>query len=183
VTDEAVILLLGLLTVAAWTASAFLAAGILSGRARPAVSLVIAGLEIPLALLVAAVTTAGSLWLSYGAGFTPCNLCWYQRIAAYPLVPILTVAAFSGDRLVRRYVLPLCGIGAAISVFHILVERFPWLEESDGLCDPNNPCAIRWVEEFGFLHLTIPMMALSSFVLIALLMAHTYLNDPEEGDD
>lgn len=179
--DEAVILLLGLLTVAAWAASAFLAAGIASGRARPAVSLVIAGQEIPLALLVAAVTTAGSLWLSYGAGFTPCNLCWYQRIAAYPLVPILTVAAFFGDRLVRRYVLPLCGIGAAISVFHILVERFPWLEESDGLCDPNNPCAIRWVEEFGFL--TIPMMALSSFVLIALLMAHTYLNDPEEGND
>ena len=179
--DEAVILLLGLLTVAAWAASAFLAAGILSGRARPAVSLVIAGQEVPLALLVAAVTTAGSLWLSYGAGFTPCNLCWYQRIAAYPLVPILAVAAFSGDRLVRRYVLPLCGIGAAISVFHILVERFPWLEESDGLCDPNNPCALRWIEEFGFL--TIPMMALSAFVLIALLMAHTHVNDPEEGDN
>ena len=60
--------------------------------------------------------------------------------------------------------------GAVISTFHVLVERFPWIEGSGGVCDPANPCTIKWVEELGFI--TIPTMALSAFVLIALLMSH-----------
>jgi hypothetical protein len=45
---------------------------------------------------IAALATAGSLWFSEGAGFPPCELCWYQRIAMYPLVVVLGMAAFRG---------------------------------------------------------------------------------------
>jgi disulfide bond formation protein DsbB len=84
----------------------------------------------------------------------------------YPLVPILAIAAARRDRAVRWYALPLAVTGAAISTWHILVERFPSLES--GACDPVNPCSIIWVEKLGYL--TIPTMALSGFVAIGLLL-------------
>ena len=109
-------------------------------------------LALGLAAAVATVATLGSLYYSEVADFPPCRLCWYQRIAMYPLVPILAIAAVRRDRAVRWYALPLVVIGAAISVWHGLVERFPSLES--GACDPLNPCSIVWVEKFGYL--TIP---------------------------
>ena len=47
---------------------------------------------IAAAWLVALLATVGSLYFSEIAGFVPCTLCWYQRIAMYPLVVILGVA-------------------------------------------------------------------------------------------
>ena len=53
-----------------------------------------------LAFVVAAVATAGSLYLSEVANFTPCTLCWYQRIAMYPLVVLLGIATWRRDDVV-----------------------------------------------------------------------------------
>jgi disulfide bond formation protein DsbB len=128
---------------------------------------------LQLAFVVALVATLGSLWLSEGAHFVPCRLCWYQRIAMYPMAVILGIAAVRRDRGVRVYALPVVLIGATISVWHVLVERFPSLEEATS-CDPANPCSLIWVERFGYL--TIPTMALSAFALIATLL----LLAPEE---
>jgi disulfide bond formation protein DsbB len=124
-------------------------------------------LALGLAAAVATVATLGSLYYSEIADFPPCRLCWYQRICMYPLVPILAIAAVRRDRSVLWYALPLILMGAAISAWHILVERFPSLES--GACDPLNPCSIIWVEKFGYL--TIPTMALSGFIVIGLLLA------------
>lgn len=124
----------------------------------------------PYALLfaaaVAVISMAGSLYFSEGAHFLPCKLCWYQRIAMYPLVPILAIAAWRRDAAIRWYALPLALIGGSISVYHVLLERFPSLET--GACDPTNPCSLIWVERFGYL--TIPTMALSAFALISVLL-------------
>ena len=49
-------------------------------------------------------------------------------------------------------------------MWHLIVERVPSLS---GACDPAAPCAVRWVEEFGFL--TLPGMALTAATAIALL--------------
>lgn len=167
---DAVALLLALLTVASWVASAVLLAAHLSPGLKTRTHEVLSGQILPLALLVAAVSMAGSLYLSEVAGFIPCNLCWYQRIAMYPQVLLLAIAWYRRDEGIRTYVLPMAVIGACISIFHVLVERFPWIEGSGGVCDPANPCTIKWIEELGFI--TIPTMALSAFVLIALLMTH-----------
>src|SRR5690606_29884142 len=131
-------------------------------RARERVGVELGSAGLWLAFAIAAVATAGSLWLSGGAGFTPCTLCWYQRIAMYPLSLILAIAAWRRDLAVRVYVVPLAVIGAVISCYHIVIERFPDLESSS--CDPLNPCSIKWVEHFGFV--TIPTMALAGFLAI-----------------
>jgi disulfide bond formation protein DsbB len=121
-------------------------------------------LALPLATLIAFGATAGSLFFSEVANYTPCVLCWYQRIAMYPLVIICGVAAWRRDAHVFKTVLPLGAIGAGISIWHIMIERRPAL---GGMCDPAAPCALKWINEFGFL--TMPTMALIAFVAIMLL--------------
>ena len=122
---------------------------------------------LPVGTLIALGATLGSLYYSEVAGYPPCTLCWYQRIAIYPQVVVLGVAAWRRDREVWRTSVPLALIGIAFSVWHIVIEQVPSLA---GPCDPSNPCTILWVEEFGFL--TIPTMAL---VTGAALIATTLL--------
>jgi len=133
-------------------------------------------LAIPFAASIALVTTLGSLYYSEIAGYPPCTLCWYQRIAIYPQVVVLGVAALRRDVEVWRTSVPLAVIGAAISVWHVVIERNPSLA---GPCDPANPCTIKWVEEFGFL--TVPTMALvaaAAFIALTLLARR-----PDAGRD
>jgi disulfide bond formation protein DsbB len=171
---ETVSLFLGLLAVIAQVSAialAGLAFASLSPSARPAYERVRAELgprAVGLAAAVAVVCTLGSLYYSEVAGFPPCTLCWYQRIAMYPLAVILPIAAWRRDPRVAVYVMPVAAIGGVISIYHMLVERFPNLES--GSCDPTNPCSIIWVDTFGYL--TIPTMALSGFALILTLLAY-----------
>ena len=120
-----------------------------------------------LAWVVALTCLLGSLYLSEIAHFVPCKLCWYQRIAMYPLAVLLLVAALKRSREIARATLPLVAIGAAISTFHYLVERFPSLAGS-AACDPAAPCTVVWIWRFHYL--SIPAMALSGFLLIGLLV-------------
>ncbi len=119
-----------------------------------------------LAALVATVASAGSLYFSEVAHYVPCALCWYQRIAMYPLVVVLGIAAVRGDVHIRRYAGPVAAIGALISLDHIGVERLPGLPT--GSCSLEAPCDLIWVERFGFV--TIPVMALAGFLAILTLL-------------
>jgi disulfide bond formation protein DsbB len=120
-----------------------------------------------LAFIVAAVATAGSLYFSEVANYAPCRLCWFQRIAMYPLAVILLIAAIRRDRAIRWYAIPLAAIGACVSIYHYLVEWHPRLEGD--VCDPTNPCSLVWFREFGFV--TLPFMALCGFTAIIALLA------------
>jgi disulfide bond formation protein DsbB len=130
-----------------------------------------------LAFTVALVATLGSLYYSEIARFTPCVLCWYQRIAMYPLVVVLGIAAVRGDLRVRTYVVPIALIGAAIAIYHIGVERLPGLPS--GACSLAAPCDLIYVQHFGFI--TIPVMALAGFIAITtLLLAFAGRDEPEQ---
>jgi len=45
-----------------------------------------------LAWIVSIVATLGSLFFSLVMKLPPCDFCWYQRIAMYPLIVVLGVA-------------------------------------------------------------------------------------------
>lgn len=116
---------------------------------------------LPLATAIAVTATVGSLFMSEVAGYPPCELCWYQRIAMYPLVVVLGVASLRQDTQVWRTSVPLAAVGGAIAVYHLAVERLAAL---GGSCDISAPCDVLWVQEFGFV--TIPGMALAGFLAI-----------------
>jgi disulfide bond formation protein DsbB len=117
---------------------------------------------VTIALALSIVAVGGSLYLSEVAHFIPCKLCWYQRIAMYPLPVLLATAAVRRRRDVHFYVIPIAALGGIISTYHILIERFPRLESS--VCDVSNPCTVIWTRRFGYQ--TIPTMALTAFALI-----------------
>lgn len=120
-----------------------------------------------LAWAVALVATIGSLIYSEVIHFVPCRLCWFQRIAMYPLAVILVVGAFRKEALVKFYALPLSVVGLGISIWHYVVQTVPGLES--GACDPSVPCSAKYVDIFGFV--SIPFMAGAGFTLITVLLA------------
>jgi disulfide bond formation protein DsbB len=129
-----------------------------------------------LAWLVAAVATAGSLYFSETANFTPCKLCWFQRIAMYPLALLLLIAALRRDDGIRRYAVPLAAVGAVMSAYHYLIEWRPSLDS--GTCDISAPCTVPWFRQFGFVSLSF--MALCGFAAVVSLLT---LGPPKTAPD
>lgn len=121
---------------------------------------------LPLAAIVATGATLGSLYFSEVREFVPCELCWFQRIAMYPLAPILAVAAVRDDNEIGRYVLPLSAIGGLVSLYHVQLQLFP---DQSSTCSPTAPCSSKWVEALGWM--TIPQMAALSFAIITVLVS------------
>jgi disulfide bond formation protein DsbB len=117
------------------------------------------------AWVVALVATVGSLFFSEVMLLPPCVLCWYQRIAMYPLVVILGVGIILGDRRVKFYALPVALAGLVVAVYHNLLY-YGILPESIAPCTQGISCTSVQLEWLGFI--TIPLMSLTAFVLITL---------------
>ncbi len=125
------------------------------------------GGELWIAFAIAAIATAGSLFFSEYSDFVPCRLCWFQRIAMYPLVVLLLMAAVRRDaRGGALYALPIATLGALVSIWHLLVEAFPDLE-SQGCKIGGGSCAVKWIDQLGYI--TIPALALTAFAGIIAL--------------
>jgi disulfide bond formation protein DsbB len=115
---------------------------------------------------VALIAMSGSLYLSEIAHLLPCSLCWYQRIAMYPLVFVLGVGTLRGETSVWRYAMPLAVVGLLIAAYHVTIQWMPSLDV--GACAVGAPCSGRYVAVFGFI--SIPTMAGAAFLLIISLL-------------
>lgn len=120
-----------------------------------------------LAWFVSVIAVAGSLYLSEVLHYEPCKLCWFQRIFMYPQLFLLGIATYRGDKRIIPYVLPLCLIGGSISVFHYAEQKIPALSNFAS-CTIGVPCSKDYLNYFGFI--TIPLLALIAFILIAVLL-------------
>ena len=115
----------------------------------------------------ALIATTGSLFFSEVLKFTPCVLCWYQRVLMYPLVAILTVGILLGDRRLRVYALPLSFLGLAIAAYHNLLY-FGLIPEGMTQCVLGVSCTTRYLALLGFID--IPLMSLAAFAVITFAM-------------
>ena len=118
------------------------------------------------AWLIALVATAGSLFFSEVMDLPPCILCWYQRIAMYPLVLVIGVGIVTRDARWKYYALPLSLVGLAISIYHNLLY-YNLIPESITPCKEGISCTTVQIEWLGFI--TIPLMALTAFVLVSVI--------------
>jgi disulfide bond formation protein DsbB len=75
-------------------------------------------LVLTLAFLIALGATFGALFIGEVLGQMPCTLCWYLRIAMFPLVPILGLSLWRGDGSAWLYALPLVLAGLALAAWH-----------------------------------------------------------------
>lgn len=119
-----------------------------------------------LMFIVALTATVGSLYFSDIAGWTPCKLCWLQRICMYPQVVLLGIALWKRDRNIAPYILALCVIGIVIATGHYIEQVQAALNPppADVPCDATGvSCASTPFFHFGYI--TIPMMALTAFAM------------------
>lgn len=121
-----------------------------------------------LAFVVAFVAMAGSLVYSEIIGYEPCKLCWFQRIFMYPQVFILGLALIKKDRAAADYSIILSVVGAIIAGYHYLLQRGAVPATTCSVVGYSVSCAQKFVMQYGYI--TIPLMALTAFVAIALLM-------------
>lgn len=115
------------------------------------------------ALAVTVAAMFGSLYFSNVLGFPPCVLCWYQRIAMYPMAVILTVGLVLREARSYLYAFPLALVGLGIAAYHNLLY-YGLLPESIEPCMLGVSCTTRQVEWLGFV--TIPLLSLAAFVLV-----------------
>lgn len=119
------------------------------------------------ALLVAWTAVLGSLYFSQIRLFTPCLLCWVQRIAMYPLAPTLCFMLLTRTRAAAYLVLTGSLAGQGISVYHYLLQKTVWLSRTD-TCSGGVPCGLIYIDWWGVV--TIPLLAMLAFMLITLGM-------------
>jgi disulfide bond formation protein DsbB len=117
-------------------------------------------------LLQAGIAMAGSLFFSEVMNLPPCVLCWYQRIALYPIVILTAIGIIRNDRKTYISVLALALPGLAISIYHNLLY-WKILPESIAPCMLGVSCTTKFFEWFGFI--TIPFLGLVAFTIVTLL--------------
>jgi disulfide bond formation protein DsbB len=176
-THDVIVVLAVLGVIGQVLAAALLVVGLLALARVPgplqALRTAVEGYELWLAFLVAAIATGGSLFFSEIAHFVPCELCWYQRICMYPLSITTLLAALFDDPRAARYLLPLPVVGAGVSVYHLLVENRVVGESLTCRISAPGGCAVKWINEFGYV--TIPTLALTAFALaLAFLLLAGY---------
>jgi disulfide bond formation protein DsbB len=116
------------------------------------------------ALIVALTATLGSLFYSEIAKYTPCELCGYQRILMYPQVLLLAIALFKKDNKIGQYVIPMSIVGGVIAAYHYFVQ----ISEVATSCGIDAvSCSSKYT--FQYEYITIPIMALTAFILIIIL--------------
>ena len=122
---------------------------------------------LALSWLVALVSTLGALFFSEVMELEPCVLCWYQRIAMFPLVLILGAGAWTEDAGSVKYALPLACAGWLAAFYHCLLYG-GFIPAALQPCGKGVSCSAQKLELAGFL--TIPLLSLMAFSLIVLLL-------------
>ena len=127
------------------------------------------------AFVVALIATAGSLLYSEIIGFEPCKLCWFQRIFMYPQVVLFGLTLWKRNYGIAFYGIALSTIGAVISAYHYLLQIGVAPSLPCSAVGYSVSCSQRFVLQFGYI--TIPMMALTAFLLIILFLKAQKLYD------
>lgn len=124
-----------------------------------------------LAFAVVLLATLGSLTYSEIIGYEPCKLCWIQRIFMYPQVLVLGLSLWGrhkGSRALLDLSFVMSIVGGMVALYHYLMQLGIVPEGSCAAIGYSVSCAERFVMQFGYI--TIPMMALSAFFLVTMLL-------------
>lgn len=126
-----------------------------------------------LAFIVAVVAVGSSLTYSDYFAMNPCKLCWFQRIFIFPQVLLLGIALWRKHHdLITDYSIALTIFAIPISIFHYLLQMTDAPSvHAFAPCDVTGQapsCSGYYVHMYGYI--TIPLMALTTSVLILTLM-------------
>lgn len=123
------------------------------------------------------IATAGSLYFSEIRGYIPCDLCWIQRIFMYPILIMTTIAYLQQNAKIAVTTATFSVIGGCISLYHYGLQKLSFLQENAPACSSGS-CIGQYINWFGFM--TIPFLALTAFIIIALTSFYLIKASKEE---
>lgn len=127
------------------------------------------------AFLIALASMIGSLYYSDVLGLEPCLMCWYARIAMYPLVFLLALAWFrKKDKSIIPYGILLAVIGSIINLYHTYLQ---FGQFNSVTCSPfvEVSCSDTYFVMFGYI--SFPVLSLTAFVLIIVALLFSKKHD------
>lgn len=146
----------------------FISLAVWRGKKNPPLLNFLGKRALLFSFFITLLAVGGSLFYSEFAGLDPCKLCWYQRIMMYPQVIIFALGLWKKDKHIYDYGIALSSIGALIAADHY------YLQIAGSSLIPCSTigyiarCGQRFIWEFGYI--SIPMMGLTAFLLIILLL-------------
>lgn len=130
------------------------------------------------AFAIALMAMVGSLYFSEVLKFLPCLLCWYLRIATYPLVVTIGYAIYKKNRDLVMPSIILTGAGLLVSIYHNLLY-YKFLPEAAAPCTAGVSCTSRYIHSLGFID--IPFLGLVGVVsILILLIIHWKATAPQQ---
>ena len=94
----------------------------------------------------------------------PCPLCWYQRIALFPLAILLGLAVYRDDPGIIPYAMTLALLGGATALFQVFEGYFPVLQKA-GVCRLSGDCSQAGFAILG--NINFPALSAIGFLLIS----------------
>ncbi len=122
-------------------------------------------MKLYFAWVISLVAILVSFYFGEVLGMEPCRLCWYQRMAIFPLALFLGIAAYKNDRKVALYALPLVFFGALMAAYQSLSGIFPTLHSAK-ICGGGH-CTDQGL---------LPILSFIGFSLIAVLIFAARVN-------
>lgn len=112
--------------------------------------------------IIACVATLGSLYFGEITHHEPCTLCWYQRIAMFPLALLLGIAFFKNESKIIPYLIPLALIGLFLALIHLLLQYMP-TSFFEFFCTGKESCV---VQRSFFGKASLSFLSLIGFILL-----------------
>ena len=119
------------------------------------------------ACFCAVASTLGAIFIGEVMGMTPCLLCWYQRIAMFPLAVILSIAIFTEDRRGAVYAIPFAIAGLSLAGYHSALIA-GWIPQWWVPCGEGPSCARQALVILG--NIQIPWLSLAAFAAISVFL-------------
>lgn len=121
--------------------------------------------------IVALFATLGSLFFSEVMNFTPCTLCWYQRIFMYPIAILYGLAIYRDESIIQAYGFFFSVLGWLFALYHLLVY-WGLVPQEIIPCSEESSCTTTYIQWLGFI--TIPMLSFAAFGILTGLHAKLY---------
>jgi disulfide bond formation protein DsbB len=129
---------------------------------------------------IATIASLGALFIGEVMGLAPCVLCWYQRIAMFPLVVVLGVPLLGSSAAALRSAawsgLTLVAIGWLIASYHLALY-WRWIDPVVTPCGAGPSCKDAVLQIFGFVD--VPLLSWLAFTAIGALLVVALRADKE----
>ncbi len=140
----------------------------------PTIGTIFSKYTLPGFRVVFIMAVCGSLLYEHLFGYNPCILCWYQRLAIFPLAFIGIIGNFKNNLSLRRIVRSLAVYGLIVAGIHIFIDFSPSVGD---ICGQGPSCLIRYVYVFNYI--TIPVMS-ATVLALGLVLSFIVTRYPQQ---